>query len=163
MEPTEKLVRYLRLAGLSQTLDISNIIAECIADGAVLDKPFMLYDYTPYLYVPPIFYAMYFQCPLNVVKQLKDAWWDDNYVYEREVKVRTRTSCCSQDGDYITITYTVNTIINELYSYAIDEFPVRNVKTCERMCEYARLFGNMNIIVDDIARHNYIHDINTYN
>jgi hypothetical protein len=156
MEPTEKLVRYLRLAGLSQTLDISNIIAECIADGAVLNGRFRRIDDTDPLKVPPIFYAMCYLCPLNIVKQLKDAWWDDNYFYIEDKRVLNHTCCCINDADLVTVKYTPPKIMNELYSYAKYDICNNNVNIINRTKEYTQLFGYADIHDDDNMRLEYI-------
>jgi hypothetical protein len=149
MEPTEKLVRYLSIAGRSQTFDISNIIAECIADGAVLDKPFGGYKPMYAYKMPPIFYAMFFLCPLNVVKQLKDAWWDDAY---------THVDTFEPNKDE-KITYTNGTRLNQLCHASLNLFSSKHFNLYDRMTEYAELI-NVPLFRVGRDRYNYILDNN---
>jgi hypothetical protein len=127
MNPSEKLIDCLRL-NYKHKLPVINTINKCIEEGAEFDKPFSIY-----LYIP-LYYAIYHMCDINVIKLLKEYWWDPEYYYENVFEF---------DNTVFVKKYYISDFLNLLYG--------SNNEQNNFIKECASLFG-IEILEDDTAR-----------
>jgi hypothetical protein len=108
-------------------------IEKCIESGAVLSQPYptKILGYENPL---PIIYAILSECDPVIVRALKEAWWDDEYIFPY-----ASTVCKESDGferNHRHITYLLKLLM-------------RCVKTHNIIYEYARIFGVYDEIIDE--------------
>ena len=144
MDPTSKLISCLYFYLYNNTLNIEKTIKECIEEGAVLHKEHKNEQYIT-LYI-----AMSFHCTLNVVKNLKDVWWDNSYFYEEA----DNCSCC--DNDVFIIKYYIDVFLNKLYDNELKHNINYTQNNIKKIKEYAELF-NVILLDHSNERHKLIY------
>ena len=141
MDPTIKLNDLLYLNS-EYKLPISKTLKQLINEGAVLNKTHFSGDYIPLYTVIRDGYD------IELVKILKDAWWDYRYYYEN-----TDDLPCCATGDVYIIKYTINILLNFLYGYSLKRDDVDKVKFLKK-CAF--LF-DIKLLEDDTRRHKLIY------
>ena len=138
MDPTEKLYILIELSREAKNLNkVLEDIEKVIKDGAVLDKEFYNAVHQSVEYIP-ILFAIQLCCPVEIVKLLKQYWWNDKY------NVKILHTCSCNRYDEMLINANIELFLNQRYDDTKSIYFI-----------YANIF-NVTIYRDYDTRHNFL-------